>query len=87
MSRTIPNIEVCIDSVQSAVNAENGKASRVELCDNLIEGGTTPSSGMIAAVLERIWQIYFLVGYDKTKVLFHLKFKISDETSNIPNSN
>ncbi|RGB32890.1 cutC copper transporter [Rhizophagus diaphanus] len=33
---------------------ENGKASRVELCSNLVEGGTTPSSGMIAAILERI---------------------------------
>ncbi|CAB5393690.1 unnamed protein product [Rhizophagus irregularis] len=54
MSKTIPKFEVCIDSVQSAVNAENGKASRVELCSNLVEGGTTPSSGMIAAILERI---------------------------------
>ncbi|RIA89430.1 cutC copper transporter [Glomus cerebriforme] len=48
MSKTTPKIEACV------YRLENGRASRVELCDNLIEGGTTPSSGMIAAVLERV---------------------------------
>ncbi|MDF9797038.1 copper homeostasis protein [Catalinimonas alkaloidigena] len=47
-------IEVCIDSVQSAINAEKGGAVRVELCDNLFEGGTTPSAGAIAIARKQI---------------------------------
>lgn len=43
-------VEAAVDSVASAVAAERGGARRLELCDGLSDGGTTPSAGMITAV-------------------------------------
>lgn len=40
-------LEVCAGSLTSALNAQKGGADRIELCDNLNEGGTTPSPGVI----------------------------------------
>jgi len=40
-------LEVCANSIQSAKNAQLGGAQRIELCQNLNEGGTTPSFAAI----------------------------------------
>jgi copper homeostasis protein len=49
-----PILEVCANSLASALAAQTGGAYRVELCDNLYEGGTTPSLGCIKLAREEL---------------------------------
>ena len=46
-------VEAAVETLESALAAERAGADRIELCVNLNEGGTTPSTGLIAAVVER----------------------------------
>jgi copper homeostasis protein len=47
-------LEVCSFNIQSSIIAERAGAVRVELCDNPVEGGTTPSIGTMKQVREKI---------------------------------
>lgn len=55
------SLEICANSFSSALAAEIGGAIRVELCENMAEGGTTPSYAQIKWCKERlniqIWPI------------------------------
>jgi copper homeostasis protein len=45
-------IEACIDDPLSARNAIAGGAGRLEVCDGLGDGGTTPSHGLVVELLD-----------------------------------
>jgi len=61
MQKTV-TLEICANSVVSALAAQEGGATRIELCENLNEAGTTPSYGQIMLVRRLLEiQIYTLI--------------------------
>ncbi|HEX9605904.1 MAG TPA: copper homeostasis protein CutC [Gemmatimonadaceae bacterium] len=46
-------VEAAVETLDSALAAERAGADRIELCDNLSVGGTTPDAGLIAGIAER----------------------------------
>lgn len=47
-------VEACVDAIDAAIEAEQGGASRIELCGELLQGGVTPSAGLIDIACERL---------------------------------
>jgi copper homeostasis protein len=54
-------LEICAANLQSAINAQLAGADRIELCDNLWEGGTTPSAGMIKIACNLNIDVFVLI--------------------------
>ncbi len=54
MMRMAGLLEVCADSVCSAVNAARGGADRIELCSALPLGGLSPDEDLFCMVRERV---------------------------------
>ncbi len=46
--------EICCFSLESARIADELKADRIELCSGFLEGGTTPSSGLLKGALDEV---------------------------------
>ena len=47
-------LEVCANSYESAINAENAGAHRIELCENLTVGGVTPNYKLAKKVITEL---------------------------------
>lgn len=52
MSKHPFKIEICVEGIDGLVAAQNAGADRVELCASLLEGGLTPSLGVVREALK-----------------------------------
>lgn len=48
------SLEICCSSLESAIIADKAGADRIELCQNLEDGGITPSYGLLKAVMGKV---------------------------------
>ena len=47
-------VEACVEAIEESAIAARAGAKRLELCDNMAVGGTTPSAELFAAVRKRV---------------------------------
>lgn len=78
MNHSKRTLEICVDSIQSAINAQANGADRIELCDNLFQGGITPSAGKIKLAKEYLKiPVFVLIRPRKSDFLYSdLEFEL-----------
>jgi copper homeostasis protein len=55
-------LEACVNSAVSAIEAQRGGADRVELCENMADGGCTPSAGTIMLARKHLYiPVYVMI--------------------------
>lgn len=71
-------LEICCDSVASAIAAARGGANRIELCENLAQGGVTPSAAKIRLAKEKLGiPVFVLIRPRKADFLYtELEFEV-----------
>lgn len=72
--------EVCVDTIRGTVDAVENGADRIELCDALGIGGTTPSAGLMKAAAKVGKPIYamirprggdFIFNFEDLDIMYH----------------
>ena len=53
--------EACVESFEKSLEAQNNGANRIELCENLAVGGTTPSYGTVKVCLEKLIFLFSMI--------------------------
>ncbi|BDS10195.1 copper homeostasis protein CutC [Aureispira anguillae] len=76
-------IEICLDSPSAALLAQHYGAQRVELCANLLEGGTSPSAGCIAATRKAIDIDLFVIIRPRGGDFYYNAYEIEQMKHNI----
>jgi copper homeostasis protein len=54
LTTTTPLLEICVETIDEAMAAADAGADRLEVCASMSEAGTTPSIGLVSAILERV---------------------------------